>query len=67
MARFVLIGITVLTAMAPLAIAGETALTGKRPNIIFLMDDQHRCDAVGNWTRPANAHAGPPGRRRNLV
>lgn len=33
---------TVLTANETAAVAG-----GGRPNIIFLMDDQHRCDAIG--------------------
>jgi arylsulfatase A-like enzyme len=36
-----------LTAIVSPAKAAETAPSGKRPNIIFLMDDQHRWDALG--------------------
>ena len=45
--RFVLVWITSVTAIVPLAIAGESTAASGRPNIIFLMDDQHRCDALG--------------------
>lgn len=40
--------LALLLALAPaIAAPGESAAAGKRPNIIFLMDDQHRCDCLG--------------------
>jgi arylsulfatase A-like enzyme len=36
-----------LTAIVPVTRAGETTPVSKRPNIIFLMDDQRRWDALG--------------------
>jgi arylsulfatase A-like enzyme len=36
-----------LMAVGSTSNAGEPASAGKRPNIIFLMDDQHRWDAIG--------------------
>ena len=36
-----------ITAIASLTYAGEPSAVRTRPNIIFLMDDQHRWDAIG--------------------
>lgn len=40
-------GLLCLTAILPTIHAAAPAAAGNRPNIIFLMDDQHRWDALG--------------------
>lgn len=41
------LGLLGLTAFAPTLQAAAPAAAGKRPNIIFLMDDEHRWDYLG--------------------
>ena len=45
--RILAVTLVTCNAMATTAGAGEGAPAGRRPHIIFLMDDQHRWDAIG--------------------